>query len=136
MDHITDSNVQLVEQVIPPLARQFTQPHGIGVDIYKAPGVGGIEFNFDKPDPDEWRLGRHIEAQVNDAQLPYAVYRELLEGEHTFKAAVASALRGARHAEVVRPERSSEESHGKLISLPSMVITPDTTKTLNAGQAD
>jgi hypothetical protein len=71
----------------------FVRPHGIGVDIYRAPGVGGIDFDFDKTDPDEWRLARFIEAQVNDGQLPYASYRELLDDEHAFKLAVATALR-------------------------------------------
>ncbi|WP_282248404.1 hypothetical protein [Stenotrophomonas sp. PS02300] len=74
----------------------FVQPHGIGVDIYKAPGVGGIDFDFDKVDPDEWRLARFIKAQVNDGQLPYAAYRILLDDEQAFKSAVASALHRAR----------------------------------------
>lgn len=73
----------------------FVRPHGIGVDIYKAPGVGGIDFDFDKPDPDEWRLARFIEAQVNDGQLPYQDYRELLDNEARFKQAVSFALNGA-----------------------------------------
>ncbi|MBP0656647.1 hypothetical protein J8J20_22495, partial [Mycobacterium tuberculosis] len=67
------------------------------VDIYKAPGVGGIDFDFDKVDPDEWRLARFIEAQVNDGQLPYAAYRILLDDEQAFKSAVASALHRARY---------------------------------------
>ncbi|WP_185821927.1 hypothetical protein [Xanthomonas sp. GW] len=73
----------------------FVRPHGIGVDIYKVPGVGGIDFDFDKPDPDEWRLARFIEAQVNDGQLSYAAYRELLDDEQAFKSAVARALHGS-----------------------------------------
>lgn len=60
--------------------------------IYKTPGVGGIDFDFDKPDPDEWRLARFIEAQINDGQLHYADYRELLDDEEAFKSAIASAL--------------------------------------------
>lgn len=30
--------------------------HGVGVDIYRTVDVGGIDFDFDKPDPDAWRL--------------------------------------------------------------------------------
>ncbi|MFQ2468058.1 hypothetical protein ACK312_07100 [Aeromonas caviae] len=30
--------------------------HGVGVDIYRTASVGGIDFDFNKPDPDEWRL--------------------------------------------------------------------------------
>ena len=76
----------------------FVSPHGIGVDIFKAPGVGGIDFDFDfdKPDPDAWRLARFIEAQVNDGQLPYPLYRELLDDEDRFKHAVSLALNGTK----------------------------------------
>ena len=70
----------------------FVRPHGIGVAIFKTPDVGGIDFDFDKPHPDEWRLARFIEAQVNDGQLPYTVYRELLDDEQRFKEAVAVVL--------------------------------------------
>lgn len=72
----------------------FVRPHGIGVNIFKAPDVGGIDFDFDKPDPDEWRLARFIEAQVNDGQLPYQMYRELLDDEDRFMHAVSQALSG------------------------------------------
>jgi hypothetical protein len=74
----------------------FVRPHGIGVDIFKAPDVGGIDFDFDKPDPDAWRLARFIEAQVNDGQLPYPLYRELLDDEDRFKHAVSLALNGTK----------------------------------------
>ncbi|MGL6377252.1 DUF6896 domain-containing protein [Aeromonas hydrophila] len=30
--------------------------HGVGVDIYRTASVGGIDFDFNNPDPDEWRL--------------------------------------------------------------------------------
>ncbi|WP_369980096.1 DUF6896 domain-containing protein [Xanthomonas bundabergensis] len=73
----------------------FVRPHGIGVDIFKSPGVGGIDFDFDKPDPDEWRLELFIERQVNDGQLSYAAYRELIDDEQILKQAVSAALNGA-----------------------------------------
>ena len=73
----------------------FVRPHGVGVEIFKAPDVGGIDFDFDKPDPDEWRLARFIEAQVNDGQLPYQMYRELLDDEVRFKNAISLAINGA-----------------------------------------
>lgn len=73
----------------------FVRPHGIGVHIFKAPEVGGIDFDFDKPDPDEWRLARFIEAQVNDGQFPYHIYRELLNDEDRFKRAISLALKGS-----------------------------------------
>ena len=73
----------------------FVRPHGIGVDIFKSPEVGGIDFDFDKPDPDEWRLTLFIERQVNDGQLSYAAYRELVDDEQLLKQAVSAALNGA-----------------------------------------
>ena len=73
----------------------FVRPHGIGVDIFKSPDVGGIDFDFDKPDPDEWRLALFIERQVNDGQLSYAAYRELIDDDQLFKQAVSGALHGA-----------------------------------------
>jgi len=71
------------------------RPHGIGVDIFKTPAVGGIDFDFDKPNPDEWRLSLFIERQVNDGQLPYDLYRELVNDEDLMKQAVQEALNGA-----------------------------------------
>jgi hypothetical protein len=80
-------------QVIPNTC-WFVRPHGVGVDIFKSPDVGGIDFDFDKPDPDEWRLALFIERQVNDGQLSYAVYRELIDDEQLLKQAVSAALNG------------------------------------------
>lgn len=59
----------------------FIRTHGIGVDIFKTPEVGGIDFDFDKPDPDLWRLKRLFEKQINDGVLPYAIYQDLVEDE-------------------------------------------------------
>lgn len=73
----------------------FIRTHGIGVDIYKTPDVGGIDFDFDKPHPDEWRLRIFFEKQVNDGQLPYAQYHELVEDEELLKATICAVLRVA-----------------------------------------
>jgi hypothetical protein len=72
----------------------FVRPHGVGVHIFKAPQSGGVDFDFDKPHPDEWRLAMFIEAQVNDGQLPYELYRELIQDEEVMKSATKEALRG------------------------------------------
>lgn len=66
--------------------------HGVGVDVFKTPEVGGIDFDFDKPDPDPWRLQIFIERQVNDGNLPYEQYRDLLDDEKPMKRAIAEAL--------------------------------------------
>ncbi len=59
----------------------FIRTHGVGVDIYKAPGVGGVDFDFNKPHPDFWRLKVFFEKQINDGILPYAQYQDLIENE-------------------------------------------------------
>jgi hypothetical protein len=70
----------------------FIRTHGIGVDVYKTPDVGGIDFDFDKPHPDPWRMKIFIERQVNDGNLPYENYRELLDDEDLMKRALNEAL--------------------------------------------
>jgi hypothetical protein len=66
--------------------------HGVGVDIFKTPEVGGIDFDFDKPDPDPWRMQIFVERQVNDGNLPYEKYRELLDDDELMKKAISEAL--------------------------------------------
>jgi hypothetical protein len=78
-----------------PATSWFIRTHGIGVDIFKTPNVGGIDFDFDKPNPDTWRLVIFIERQVNDGQLKYELYRELIDDEELMKKAVSEALNAA-----------------------------------------
>lgn len=66
--------------------------HGIGVDVYRAPDVGGIDFDFDKPDPDVWRLQLFFEKQFNDGALDYSEYRDLAENEELLIASIKAAL--------------------------------------------
>ena len=72
----------------------YIQPHGIGVNVFKTSDVGGIDFDFDKPDPDEWRLAIFIVRQVNDGQLPYLPYRDLVNDDELMTNAVSAALKG------------------------------------------
>jgi hypothetical protein len=65
--------------------------HGIGVDISRTPDVGGIDLDFDKPDPDEWRLRIFFERQFNEGNIPLSEYRHLAEDEE----ALAKAIKGA-----------------------------------------
>jgi len=67
--------------------------HGIGVDIYKTDSAGGIDFDFDKPDPDEWRLRIFAEKQYHCGNLCYRSYRDLIEEEERLKKAIASVLK-------------------------------------------
>lgn len=66
--------------------------HGVGVDIYRTADVGGIDFDFDKPDPDEWRLRIFFEKQYNEGNLPLNEYRELYEDEGLLQCFVKQAL--------------------------------------------
>ncbi len=67
--------------------------HGVGVEIYRTADVGGIDFDFDKPDPDEWRLRIFIEKQYNEGNLSLQEYRELYEDEGLLQCSVAEALK-------------------------------------------
>ncbi|WP_223807256.1 hypothetical protein [Montanilutibacter psychrotolerans] len=64
------------------------------MDIFKSPDVGGIDLDFDKPDPDERRLALFIERQVNDGQLSHAGYRQLVDDEKLLRQAISVALNG------------------------------------------
>jgi hypothetical protein len=66
--------------------------HGIGVDIFKAEEVGGIDFDFDKPNPDEWRLTIFFKRQYNEGNLPLTEYCHFMEDEERLIKAIDGAL--------------------------------------------
>lgn len=72
----------------------YLRRHGVGVDVYKTPDVGGIDFDFDKPHPDEWRLKIFFLKQLNDGLLSYPDYQGLAEDEGALDEAVKEALAG------------------------------------------
>lgn len=55
--------------------------HGVGVDIYKTEESGGIDFDFDKPEPDTWRMKTFFKRQYNEGNLNFETYRHLFEDE-------------------------------------------------------
>lgn len=55
--------------------------HGIGADIYRTEDTGGIDFDFDKPVPDAWRLKIFLEKQYNAGNLSKDLYRNLYEDD-------------------------------------------------------
>ena len=55
--------------------------HGVGVDIYKTEEAGGIDFDFDKPEPDAWRMKIFFRRQYTDGNLNLEIYRHLFEDE-------------------------------------------------------
>jgi len=66
--------------------------HGIGVDIFRTADVGGIDFDFGKTEPDEWRLKIFFEKQYNEGNIPLAEYRHLFEDEQLLDKAIKGAL--------------------------------------------
>ncbi len=68
------------------------QVHGIGVNIDRGIACGGIDFDFDKPDPDLWRLKRFAEKQLNVGNIPIADYFNLINEEDRFDAAFRAAF--------------------------------------------
>lgn len=66
--------------------------HGVGVDIYRTASVGGIDFDFNNPDPDEWRLKIFFEKQYNEDNLSFTAYRELHEDEELLDRVIKMAL--------------------------------------------
>lgn len=76
-----------------PGTNWFYRTHGIGVDVYRTPEVGGIDFDFDKPEPDAWRLGIFLARQVNAGSLSYESYRHLVEDEERLQAALQRFFR-------------------------------------------
>jgi hypothetical protein len=66
--------------------------HGVGVDIYRTETAGGIDFDFNKLEPDTWRLRIFAEKQFNDGNLCYESYRNLIDDEERFIAAAKAVL--------------------------------------------
>ena len=64
--------------------------HGVGVDVSRTADVGGIDF--DKPEPDKWRLQIFFERQYNEGNIPLVEYRHLFEDEELLRAAIKGAL--------------------------------------------
>ncbi|MBN2161775.1 MAG: hypothetical protein JXR25_10185 [Pontiellaceae bacterium] len=62
-----------------PGTHWYCRPHGVGVDIYSAGDVGGIDFDFDKPEPDAWRLMIFLQKQFEIENLDRDLYQELYE---------------------------------------------------------
>ena len=62
-----------------PGTRWHCRPHGVGVDIYLDGDIGGIDFDFDKPEPDAWRLMIFLQKQFEAGNLNKDLYQELYE---------------------------------------------------------
>ena len=70
--------------------------HGGGVDVHLPGDRGGIDFDFDRPDPDAWRLEAFLVKQYNAGNLNKRTYRPFLQNRSRFSEAVEVALGQAR----------------------------------------
>ena len=66
----------------------FFRTHGIGVEVYRTSEVGGIDFDFDKLDPDPWRLAIFLKKQVHEGSISYEKYGQLIDDEDRLKLAL------------------------------------------------
>jgi hypothetical protein len=93
VEHIARTNRRGARHPIPGSNWTY-RAHGVGVDVDRGINGGGIDFDFDKPDPDTWRLRLFAEKQLNAGNLPFDLYRPLLDDERRFEAASRQVLAG------------------------------------------
>ena len=97
-------DLQHVDDFMPYLARNYTprtsqfpeslwsyRVHGIGIDISKPDNRGGIDFDFDKPQIDRWRLREFMVKQLNDGSISTRFYRPLAQDAVRWSAAMHAA---------------------------------------------
>lgn len=77
-----------------PSTEWHYRTHGVGIDIYLSENEdsGGIDFDFDKPDPDGWRLRIFFEKQYIEGSLDKATFKELFEDRKRFEEATTRVL--------------------------------------------
>lgn len=76
-----------IQSIVALRTTWFFRTHGIGVDVFRTWNVGGIDFDFDKVDPDPWRLGIFLEKQLNAGSLSFEKYGKLIDDEERLKIA-------------------------------------------------
>lgn len=62
----------------------FYRTHGVGVEFGKDDETDGIDFDFDKPAPDVWRLRLFAEKQLSAGHLGAREYGPLVADESRF----------------------------------------------------
>lgn len=61
----------------------YVRTHCQGVDIFKKPDIGGIDFDFGTPQPTPWQVMRFIDKQICDGSLPREPFSRLLTDART-----------------------------------------------------
>jgi hypothetical protein len=67
-----------------PGTNWFYRFHGYGVDIDCGMDCGGIDFDFNQPEPDAFRLHNFAQRQLNVGALDAAAYGALVRDEERF----------------------------------------------------
>jgi len=75
-----------------PGTKWIFRPSGKGVDIFDSNNKGGINFDFDKPNPCIWRLGIFFKRQYNDDKISHDLYYHIYHNQDILKAASVGAL--------------------------------------------
>lgn len=75
-----------------PGTNWFYRTHGVGVDVYQHGNKGGIDFDFDKPEPDEYGLREFMAKQYNAGALTKRDYRPLMQDGKRWTKAVRKVL--------------------------------------------
>ena len=78
-----------------PESDWWYRTHGVGVDVCQPGNVGGIDFDFDSPSPDSWRLREFLIKQLNAGAVPKRVYRPLLQDRERWERAIREAMPAA-----------------------------------------
>ena len=72
--------------------------HGIGVDVTRKNGHGGIDFDFGTEDdelfapPDWWRLVIFMRRVVHDPSVDCSAYRDIIDSPDKYQSAVCASL--------------------------------------------
>ena len=96
LQHIDDFMPSLAHNETPRTGQFPNLPwsyrvHGIGIDISKSKNRGGIDFDFDKPQLDRWRLREFMVKQLNDGSIPARLYRPLVQDTDRWSTAMDAA---------------------------------------------
>ena len=80
-----------------PGTKWWFQTHGIGVCVFREDETGGIDFDFDKPDPDGWRLHWFARAQMEEGVLPPGVYERTFADVDRLEGVLSTVLAERRN---------------------------------------
>jgi len=81
--------------------------HGIGVDLFQEGNKGGIDFDFDKPEVDSWRLRIFLVKQLNAGNLKKSDYRPLVQDQGRWDTAIDTLVGKKMIADLSHDHRRS-----------------------------